>query len=1815
MADIDKQKASTPMSPSAEISSKESVSGLGNALSIDDEEQQCYRENFAKLRKLLVWSPDFSIAVTPEWETVIKIGEIPFIMDDIPTHEHEHSIKTWWHSYYELNWLKEHFEKELPTYEEWLAAKESCKNVDALISIINGAGNGFISRNTTTKKTKQYAEWFSFHPFQWDDIYGQYICKRFAGNATKFVAINGENFVSCKRVYRGDQQALSFRPLTDEDVLWYMAKDWVVDVCYTTEQYIKRLNDQIYDAYLRHKPFWDFYTNLTISTPELQKEFMSDLLLVVLAQFPPQEVHISEIIEYARQYFWKFNIPAENIEDFIKDSFFSKDTAQERFSKILWLHNKRFSLLKERISDLQDEYPEYNLEDLTSGNNLNNHDDFYSKKNVALSSTTKPLSLKKESVSSSELSETLPYIWRQLLDTDDVELYKFVDVNNKTLFPYLQICFADGDKVLISRKELKYLDKRWTQIDAFTHLDSNPAIPIVTNEKEFLMDRYSLGKILTSKDTLPSKEYLPRQDDIVAFCERLSTEGQNPWETIIEIVLRLSDDVLANPENVFSLRKIYIPCQDWWVFVSQEGEIEKVESNPSDLHFLVALIKNIVPSHDQMNTRTQMKQRITNVRSQKKTLKRYQRAAAKEVKQQQEEIITVLRKQSLQKKSIQYNDGFSKDYVRNKKYNNLESLPFTSAKQVLANIDIYWTSGKKRSREYTKLLIDSGHTQIVLTKLGLFDEQTVYDILEQGNTDRENILPYIKNFQSTKHQKRILQLAYMALGSKIAEFLKELPPNILDGHMIWTILLDPKYRDIDREKYRDLFTWYLDSASFAYIKDKIDGEDSFISCLNNRISREQLKKIFPLIDINDLWFEFLAQLTKEKEFIPMIMRRFSELKYPTNMPVEEMEVEEQKEQINEEWHDAVPFLKKIQDNEFRIWNISEDGKYIDMRCSVDAYNKGYIDKQWWFSKSEIPRRENSHWIKDLLQKLKWKRIRSLKDESWRRVLQIIKGNDLQLNKNQQNENLGNWDSWRYLRSMMEDIKKHCLDDNFVIKTVLSCKDPVLISTIINQVTLKDLDQSFFLDLLKLIKWCKSPIKVYAKRLSFFTWPFSLDIVNALAEQGYIWMVLKYKDKFVTLPENYFSNTWAKKFIEEKWVDNFFPVINYFHDLSPNIATKISKSNNPEKYKVLYENKAAFSTFPVNLLSVEEAQNCLETYGLETYALCAKYFDDIPSIQIFNIYTQLLDQCQRDTIATYLDFFIDFIPSWIYRSMQRHGYIKVVDPIIDDPTQEKQIRKYVSMQEMEVITNVSATKEYDLPKEGKYIDVSKRWNSLLSVNSSIDDVIEEYDPLCLSYDYFYHKEDQKLSLWDRTIYVVKRTRENGTNFGFDTIYLVDLTDPKKAYVKKIADSLNTQGYITIKNASVKKNDIVVDLSTGSYQEAYQPIVEIRKDIEEIITTEQEQKYIKKLTPFQNQILTEMLLEKIKKDADFDGCSAQRLVDVFKNRGGDMHYFLQNICDDTQYYKNHQEIIIWATKVVLLIDRGLSSWQSSILSDILLNDIDWKKYPTCPLNCGEISKIFQKTGKQHELESKLVATYSWDFVAFANDYWSAQRLLSLGWEKIPQWFSIVAYRANHLPAVKYLIQQRGRTFFQDIFDDIKKFSLDEKESKSMLTFYSNYIKKNNYWELGTYGEALKISLSIQALYKDDELIKLCGNNYLSMFFYEHSFGNTIQIVHYLYTAWALDRIEISKVNPDFLKDIVIFSATYDVTKSYLKKLTEDMMYYLWGTSKIAIGDKEPWISALRFLLTLAPDTFEYFKSYAKAQNYDVSNFINTTYIPSK
>jgi hypothetical protein len=66
MDDINNTTDSHQISPSAKFPHEESISRLETTLSIDDEESQCYKENFAMIRKLLVGSSDFSIAVSPE---------------------------------------------------------------------------------------------------------------------------------------------------------------------------------------------------------------------------------------------------------------------------------------------------------------------------------------------------------------------------------------------------------------------------------------------------------------------------------------------------------------------------------------------------------------------------------------------------------------------------------------------------------------------------------------------------------------------------------------------------------------------------------------------------------------------------------------------------------------------------------------------------------------------------------------------------------------------------------------------------------------------------------------------------------------------------------------------------------------------------------------------------------------------------------------------------------------------------------------------------------------------------------------------------------------------------------------------------------------------------------------------------------------------------------------------------------------------------------------------------------------------------------------------------------------------------------------------------------------------------------------------------------------------------------------------------------------------------------------------------------------------------------------------------------------------
>lgn len=1683
MDDIAKKNNPQKISPSVKFPHEESISRLENALSIDDEEAQCYKENFATIRKLLVGSPDFAIAVSPQGDTIIKIGDIPFIMDDIVLHDYDHTIKTWWHQYYQLNRLKQNYEKELPSYEEWMQAKESCGSVDALISIINGAGNGFISKNTTTNTTKTYASWFAFHPFQWEDIYGQYICKRFANNTTKFVPIHGENFVSCKRVYRGDMSSLSFRPLSDKDILWYTAKDGVLDVCYTTEQYSKTLNDKIYEAYLRHKPFEDFYTNLTISSPELQNEFMTNLFLVMLSQYSPYENHISEVITYAKKYFATFNIPTEDSEKFFKNIFSRQIGFVERFSKILWLNNKTFSLLKERISDLQDEYPEYDFKELIWEKNISDGGDYYDKKNKSLWDKKKllprePYAMNHRSQYSWRYGRTFPYIYDHILSASNPRyIYEFIDTEGKSIMPYLKIVFDNNkNTAVISRQELKCLDMRCLQIyasmSAMWNRDIDPyaTFDLVTNDNELLIDKYSIGKILLPTDELPDIAYLPSQDDMLGFYDKLKTISTSPWKMLIEIIMKTADTLLAEPKNIFDLGEIYIPCKQWGIVISQEEWIKKVEKKPEKINPLVVLIKNIVPSHGETTTRVDIKKRVDTLQHQKKSIKRYQLASKKSSKKEQEDILTVLRTHTRQEKEIQYNPQLSWEFGRKEEYTTTEKLPFITAEQILANLDIYKTTNRKRSMEYTRLLMQAWYTTKVLENLQFFDEYTVCSILPEVKV-WDTVLPLVKKFTSSDHQKEIIDIAFFDIDSKIANFIEYFPDWMLSHRQVLAIIKNPEYKDIDRSKYRNLCNKFLDGDDILYIKT---------------LPVDEIIKVLPIVEnIASFWLSFLTDcIKKENKIIPFVFERLSDFTY-----------------------------------------------------------------------------ENTD----------------------------IHG----------------------LRLLIKELKEYYKEDSMLAKKIRTGKDIQFIRKVLSTSIFEQLDQSFLLDILQRTVDFHQPFPNINKNLlNTFVGPLSMSIVNILVEQWNMEVIMKYPDKFVALPDTFFSNDWVDQMIEKIWIDLFSGNIKHFHDLDEKVALQIHNSANPKKYEILYTNKEKFKSFPKWILGKEDAQTCLDTYGLATYSENAHFFDEVPMKWLQDIYLNLYKEKKRDDIVKNIDFFVSFIPSWVYRSLQRHGYIEIWDPVVEKLTQQNQVRKYFAPQEIESMIMASVI-QTQLPSEGKYIDATKRWGKDTSENISIDDVIEEYDPLCMPFDYFYHDEDKTLKIWDKNVHIVKRTRENGSSFGFDTIYLVDDTKMEQVYVKKVADSISTQKYITIKSCSIQGDKITIDLSTGKYQELFEPITEMRNAIKEIIKNGEEEKFAKTFTRLQKSIATDILLEQIKEERDFTWISATRLIALLEKWGGDRSDFLKNIYKDTSYCRKNPDIVFRAIETAGKLDT-FTKEESQWLISILLHTIDWKKYPKYPISKENTHKIFINSWEiGNDLIDKLIEIYTADFLNFAKDFGDNQKLIRrcMNNNIIPKWFSLLVYREDNYVWARYFIQNRKDTLFQDIIRDIQENALPESSARKVLEFYKKAIREDNYTD------QVKWSMFLEILNQDDGISSIVDKKYVADFITDGSSINTTQMIRYLYKAWLLNKIKIEKMKPELLKDIVMFLATCEVPSSELQKITQEMMQCIRDTSVAYPYNKDDIASSLRVLLNLNPDIYEYFKGYAQSQNYDINKFVSTIYVRPK
>ena len=135
----------------------------------------------------------------------------------------------------------------------------------------------------------------------------------------------------------------------------------------------------------------------------------------------------------------------------------------------------------------------------------------------------------------------------------------------------MKMGFDNFNDIIISFKELKLLNTRMMQIDAMANT-SNPKVPIMTNENEFLMNKYSFGKTANIGYEFPDESYLPSQDEMIQLYDTLKSKRKhNPWKTIVEILLRINDDKFADEKHVIALKEIYVPCSNsGWVVISEE---------------------------------------------------------------------------------------------------------------------------------------------------------------------------------------------------------------------------------------------------------------------------------------------------------------------------------------------------------------------------------------------------------------------------------------------------------------------------------------------------------------------------------------------------------------------------------------------------------------------------------------------------------------------------------------------------------------------------------------------------------------------------------------------------------------------------------------------------------------------------------------------------------------------------------------------------------------------------------------------------------------------------------------------------------------------------------------------------------------------------------------------------------------------------------------------------------------------------------------------------------------------------------------------
>lgn len=522
---------------------------------------------------------------------------------------------------------------------------------------------------------------------------------------------------------------------------------------------------------------------------------------------------------------------------------------------------------------------------------------------------------------------------------------------------------------------------------------------------------------------------------------------------------------------------------------------------------------------------------------------------------------------------------------------------------------------------------------------------------------------------------------------------------------------------------------------------------------------------------------------------------------------------------------------------------------------------------------------------------------------------------------------------------------------------------------------------------------------------------------------------------------------------------------------------------------------------------------------------------------------------------------------------------------------------------------------------------------------IEDIVEEYDQFCMPRDFFYHNESKWLDIADRKAYIVRRTREDGHSYGFDTLYIVDLTEKARVYIKKIADTRSDKKYIQIGDVEVKGDDIIIKTSVGTFTEKYKPLIERNKLVQDALHdhTDTHNEKIKALKLTESEytqaiqtIRTEAREALYPEHAQLDRVLALVNKDVKYGDG-----FAKMISADKKRCKTNQNI------ARVMLDTLTNNFREKTelldqMHSILIKDIDLERKVESQAKLPEFDEIYSgNRAKYHELMAKIIDFSGDDFIKLIEKYSDKKTLLRIciDQNKKPRWFFRALGEYDYEDGIKEVIRKNPEGIFQDLLQDMIRTSTIGKYVEGDIRCFRNY--KNILESINN--NEIKTSLYLQLLYTNVTSMKEYLEQDMAQNLLWVKKPHCSKIFRHLNDIGKFDAkkveldgmklfyaLKLDLLDKDYLDDFALFLATQNLSDEIVSQYTEEFVDCIRGPYTQETGNSmddvihgryeechEARLKALRRLLTLSTQAYKHFISYTQKQWYDVTDFKETVY----